>query len=356
MIFNSAFTLFLAFITCVNFQTHAAGQEESDLLTQWFTAVYTGNLLDIQKLIGKVDVNAQNDRRLTALTIASTRGNENVVKLLLNAPGIDVNAGTGSTPLMHAVVHGQEHIVKILLQAPNINVNAKNKVGVTPLMHAIYKHEKIVNQLLQAPNIKISAQPDDGKTALEHAIEGNCSFTITAIRDKLKELSAAASKAVAAGDCEALKKIIYVAGPDIIDMEDSEGDTLLHKAFLSNSANIILILLQNAKDLRESFSKRNKNGQIPLELINPSSSVFLLCLDLAFEPQANIISRTISQSSKIIDYGWSMLGYKKITPDCAFCAAPNCTKRCGKCKKVYYCSIDCQKEQWKFHKFECEPA
>lgn len=29
-------------------------------------------------------------------------------------------------------------------------------------------------------------------------------------------------------------------------------------------------------------------------------------------------------------------------------------KKCGKCKKVYYCSVDCQKIHWKKHKVDCK--
>jgi len=37
---------------------------------------------------------------------------------------------------------------------------------------------------------------------------------------------------------------------------------------------------------------------------------------------------------------------------------PTCQKiaetKCTACKKVFYCSKDCQKKHWKIHKFECQ--
>ena len=44
--------------------------------------------------------------------------------------------------------------------------------------------------------------------------------------------------------------------------------------------------------------------------------------------------------------------------DCITCDGPNCantgpTKRCSRCHTVYYCSVDCQKKNWKDHKRYC---
>jgi hypothetical protein len=31
-------------------------------------------------------------------------------------------------------------------------------------------------------------------------------------------------------------------------------------------------------------------------------------------------------------------------------------RKCGRCKKVYYCSVDCQKKHWKIHKVDCNES
>ncbi|CAG5135865.1 unnamed protein product [Candidula unifasciata] len=40
---------------------------------------------------------------------------------------------------------------------------------------------------------------------------------------------------------------------------------------------------------------------------------------------------------------------------CNFClvSADN-MKKCGSCKKIWYCGVSCQKEDWKIHKVECQ--
>jgi len=40
---------------------------------------------------------------------------------------------------------------------------------------------------------------------------------------------------------------------------------------------------------------------------------------------------------------------------CTNCKTPSYNlKRCSKCKKKWYCSVECQKKNWKFHKKNCK--
>jgi len=40
---------------------------------------------------------------------------------------------------------------------------------------------------------------------------------------------------------------------------------------------------------------------------------------------------------------------------CANCGCPNHLKTCGRCRKLRYCSVDCQREDWEAHKGICRP-
>ena len=45
------------------------------------------------------------------------------------------------------------------------------------------------------------------------------------------------------------------------------------------------------------------------------------------------------------------------TGDCAYChhkPEKRCrTKKCSRCRVTHYCSVNCQKEDWAFHRFAC---
>jgi len=38
---------------------------------------------------------------------------------------------------------------------------------------------------------------------------------------------------------------------------------------------------------------------------------------------------------------------------CLYCDAKNCTLKCSKCKSVYFCDKECQKQSWSIHKKHC---
>ena len=41
---------------------------------------------------------------------------------------------------------------------------------------------------------------------------------------------------------------------------------------------------------------------------------------------------------------------QQILHHCGFCYKTDVHKKCSKCKKVYYCSVKCQKKDWKKYK------
>ena len=121
------------------------------------------------------DVNATNNKHVTALMSACRTKNEESMNILLNA-GADPNiADVGSSTCLHDAVHGR--CCKQVLQAlidHGAEVNVANKSGVTALWIACYQRDvDAINVLLNAganPNI----DPTNGNTCLHHAVHLRC--------------------------------------------------------------------------------------------------------------------------------------------------------------------------------------
>lgn len=347
---------------------HASGQDQE--LTNWFEAAHSGNIRVIKNLLKKIDVNAKDTKYgsvgYTALIHSAAEGHIDIVKLLLQIPGIDVNAQsqTEETALIRTIINANtvfnnREIVKLLLKVPGINVNVHNYYyGSTALTCAAkYGLEEIVLLLLEIPNIKIHAEDSYGKTAYMLATEANYSDVALAIKKKAQQLNniafnaidtLAKSSSLAIGsnpdmtkeiehnNLALLKKIIDQVGEKIVD---ADGNTLLHKAFAYNLKTVAVLLLQNSYQPDRLFDIKNNNGQRPLDMTNPTSDLFRLCLDLAFAQESEPISISDESAHK---------------NNCSECSKAECTLTCSSCKKVYYCGSECQKKHWKTHKQICK--
>jgi ankyrin repeat protein len=96
--------------------------------------------------------NATNNAQVAALFRATREGNTEMVRSLLSAPGIDVNATdeSGSTPLLEAARFGHDDICRTLIAA-GANLKSKDKDGKTALQLAIQgDHDEVVRVLKQA--------------------------------------------------------------------------------------------------------------------------------------------------------------------------------------------------------------
>ena len=95
---------------------------------------------------------ATSNPQVAALFRATREGNTDMVRSLLSAPGVDVNATdeTGSTPLIEAARFGHDNICRMLIAA-GANLKAKDKDGKTALQLAIQgNHDEVVRVLRQA--------------------------------------------------------------------------------------------------------------------------------------------------------------------------------------------------------------
>ena len=78
------------------------------------------------------DINARNDKGVTALYRASFCGHRDVVDLLLaNGASVDFKARNGSTPLFAAAQNGYRDVAELLLDK-GADINARTDYGATP--------------------------------------------------------------------------------------------------------------------------------------------------------------------------------------------------------------------------------
>lgn len=138
-------------------------------------AVKEKDAAKVQQLIqGKVDINGKDDQGLTALHYASWMGNEEIIRLLINAKA-NLNASvtdTKDTPLHFAVFNGHFNAVELLLVG-GANANAQKADGWTPVHLAVAKGQKEILQLLLDKGADVNSVNKD--------IYGQCCVLLIAV-------------------------------------------------------------------------------------------------------------------------------------------------------------------------------
>jgi ankyrin repeat protein len=128
--------------------------------------------LEQAKSILKTNPNAfktVNKDGFSPLTLACYRGNNDMVKFLIET-GCDINQKSSmGTALMAAVVKGNNELAQFLV-LKNANINLTDQNGTSALMYAVmFKNKEIVMLLLQKKADKLLID-NKGKTAFEYAV------------------------------------------------------------------------------------------------------------------------------------------------------------------------------------------
>ncbi len=155
-IISSAFLMMLisvpAFGQTFNAQLIEAGKKgETENIVAWLAA--------------GAEVDAKDEKGVTALMHASAEGHTQSVEALLDAGAdVDAHADDGLTALM-VVARGNTEITGALLDV-GADVNAKTQQGVTPLMVAVAMGNAEIVQALLDAGADVNAKADSGVTAL----------------------------------------------------------------------------------------------------------------------------------------------------------------------------------------------
>ncbi|KAL3877486.1 hypothetical protein ACJMK2_035186 [Sinanodonta woodiana] len=102
------------------------------------------------------DINIRNDNDQTALYIACEKGNDEIVKRLLEHPKCSLKiTRTSAIPLHAAVVSGHPRIVQMLVDA-GCDINLIDVEGLTPVQHATEEHNFHIAKLLLKYNCDLN--------------------------------------------------------------------------------------------------------------------------------------------------------------------------------------------------------
>ncbi|KAI0847470.1 hypothetical protein F5Y00DRAFT_271219 [Daldinia vernicosa] len=143
-------------------------------ITGLHLAAWLGLHSGVQKMVQKIPINQIDSHGKTALFYAIERGNESIVKLLLDHPDIDVNAEyeNSGSPLMSAIINGNKSIIKSFLNHKDINVDV----------------QCITNPLLMIKDINGDARSPETLTPYELAIAKYwCNESMIKLFDECRE-------------------------------------------------------------------------------------------------------------------------------------------------------------------------
>ena len=242
------------------------------------------------------DVNLADNEGQTPLLMAADNEHNDCVKLLLNAPGIDVSqwpplalavinnnierlsqllrdphinvnkaAMEGKTALHWAAQYGHSECMKLLLNAPDINVNIVNKWGETPLLISTFDgHTECIKQLLATADIDVNIAKDQVTPLMIAVWKNRCEHVKLLLATPNIKVNLAQKDginplrwAALSGQIECIKLLLAAPGIDV-NKADKWGDTPLSMA-LKNGHNECAKLLI-AAGATES-KKNNKNSQ-----------------------------------------------------------------------------------------------
>ena len=203
-------------------------------------AIKIGDADRVRTLIyANVNPEERNYAGMTPLTIAAEKDNYEIVRLLVEEGGVDVNAVSsyGITPLIAAAAGGHREAVELLLKH-NADATARDDLGKTALIHAMNTDNRRLTELLAKSNPAAINVPDNtGNTPLLYAAQkGNAENVRILLKYQAnpdyQNPSTGASALIAAtskGHNKAATQLVSAANATL-DLRDNTGRTALFYA------------------------------------------------------------------------------------------------------------------------------
>lgn len=230
--------------------------------------IFEGHLEVVIKLLDfKFDVNIQDGTGMTPLILAAKEGNFEIVELLLKK-GSDVNhKSIYETALMQAVKQGYKNVIQLLLDG-QADVNAQVHGGETALWQLIRKTDQANFDLLMDYGADVNIKTRFGNTVLMEAVRLDNIDTVRLLISKGAKINAADElgetplmKAAEAGQISAVRLLLEM-GADV-GAKNKSGETALMKAVSKwRNHEILHLLIERGGNI----NARSNIGQTALTL------------------------------------------------------------------------------------------
>jgi ankyrin repeat protein len=300
------------------------------------------------------------------------RGEPVEIRRLLGG-GADVNKarpGDGRTPLNIAARGGYVEVVRVLLDA-GADMEKTDCVGYTPLYSASFpsnkdedhtaEHAEVVSMLLdRGANFYVG--PPKGET-----------FTLLHMSASLGRadllvmfLDAGADVNYATDDDDGLTPLFVAAslgqpstlqllldrGADVNKVDKKAGCTPLYKAAEHGHLEVARLLIESGACVNIA---RREGGSTPLAAACQGGHWKLVCLLLDHGAVETACSMPCGELVRKVEDVTSDAETRRLLARkrCAMCDKLCNVKKCGRCRRVLYCSRECQQRHWHQHKSAC---
>ena len=338
---------------------------------------------------GGTDAGARDSEGRSVLEIAAAGGHvSSVVAVLEGRPSLARERGPGGRTALHAASQADAgEVVRVLVNKFGAEVEAGDGRGSTALHWAARRGAETAAEVLAEAGASLSATTDEGWTPLHLAVEAGHTSLATRLaargggvdrpdKSGVTPLRLAVNTGNAAVTEYFLSRCTDDA-PRLVAGDVVSGVSLLDLAVLRKHSEVVEVLLRHgARATARTLSTALKDGSLRLLRVCaeqkmpgiPQSALYVACkkgdmdlarllaLDCGLKIDESCV-KLATESGDAAMLRWARSRFEEThNAACAACGKSD-TKlmRCGKCKLVKYCSVACQKADQQQHSPLCKP-